>query len=73
MRTFRTIPSGRKRVPGTTATGEEKFWRTNICAKPTVKRARLPGADRATNLGKICRSILEFFDDLEIKLGIRFL
>jgi hypothetical protein len=51
------------------ATGKEKFWRTNICAQPTVKRARLPRAHRATNLGKICWRILELFDDLQIKLG----
>jgi hypothetical protein len=47
---------------------EEKFWRTEIRANPTVKRTRLPRANRATNLGKICWRMLEFFDDLEIKL-----
>jgi hypothetical protein len=48
------------------ATGKEKFWRTNIRANPTVQPTWLPRAHRAKNLGKIRRSILELFDDLEI-------
>jgi hypothetical protein len=69
MRTFRTTPSGGKSVPGTTATGKEKFWRTNIHAHPTIKWTRLPSANRATNLGKIRRSILELLDNLQIEFG----
>jgi hypothetical protein len=69
VQAFWTTPSSNKCIPRTTATGKEKFWRTNIRAHPTVKRARLPSANWATNLGKIRRSILELLDDLEIKLG----